>query len=353
MTNHEIVALRCPSCSGAINQPTRETTFGAEFSCEICGITSVLIINQALVPLSTLQKLGEKVCTICGRIAQREARFCQDGHSLVRNCINCDEEFAVDHQRCDFCGWEQTVKPFTEEGKSVAFERAISEITNPSWSRHTIEYTLNKIIAGGINASNANATAAATAIHSLMTDTNFRERCGYNDSVPNPIERICWEALGSIGKAGFTVIHSLMIDTSFRRSVAGGIDFTDGWCLQALGRIGPVAGQSIPTLLLRMEKIWAFRWGENKVKTGEWNSLFSCLCLISPKDALSICSRSLEEVGNQGSDVNKSAVKGAFDLGKNAIPMLEKFCGLFSGDRGRYCKAAISALRNGESWLHL
>jgi RecJ-like exonuclease len=80
--------------------------FGAEFRCDHCGIISVLIIDRALVPLSTLQRQGERVCIACGRIALREARFCQEGHALVRRCCytNCGQEFAIDHQRCDFCG---------------------------------------------------------------------------------------------------------------------------------------------------------------------------------------------------------------------------------------------------------
>jgi hypothetical protein len=52
--------------------------FGAEFRCDHCGVTSVLIIDRALVPLSTLQKQGEKVCIECGRMELREARFCQE-----------------------------------------------------------------------------------------------------------------------------------------------------------------------------------------------------------------------------------------------------------------------------------
>ena len=34
----------------------------------------------------------------------REARFCQEGHALVQECVLCGKEFAVDHQRCDYCG---------------------------------------------------------------------------------------------------------------------------------------------------------------------------------------------------------------------------------------------------------
>jgi RecJ-like exonuclease len=44
------------------------------------------------------------VCPTCGSIAVRQARFCQEGHTLVQQCLHCHGEFAVDHQRCDFCG---------------------------------------------------------------------------------------------------------------------------------------------------------------------------------------------------------------------------------------------------------
>ena len=124
MVEHEIVALRCPSCGGGTSQPTREMPFGAEFRCDHCGVTSVLIIDRALVPLSTLQKQGEKVCTTCGRVALREARFCQEGHALVRECVynDCRREFAVDHKRCDFCGRLQ-YPPLDEHTKFVRVGR--------------------------------------------------------------------------------------------------------------------------------------------------------------------------------------------------------------------------------------
>ena len=62
LTPHQIVALRCPSCGGGASQPSREMPFGAEFRCDHCGVISVPIIDRALIPLSTLQKQGEKVC---------------------------------------------------------------------------------------------------------------------------------------------------------------------------------------------------------------------------------------------------------------------------------------------------
>ena len=110
MAQHTILDLRCPSCGGGASGPSREMPFGAEFRCDHCGITSVLIIDRALVPLSVLQKQGEQVCIACGRMERREARFCQEGHALVQSCIYCGRDFAVDHQRCDFCGRTQDFK---------------------------------------------------------------------------------------------------------------------------------------------------------------------------------------------------------------------------------------------------
>ncbi len=106
MADHEIVTLRCPSCGSVTNKVTRQMSFGAEFHCSHCRAISVLIVNSALVPLNILQQQGEKVCSECGRVASRDARFCQDGHNLVRTCLfhDCSREFPVDHQRCDHCG---------------------------------------------------------------------------------------------------------------------------------------------------------------------------------------------------------------------------------------------------------
>jgi RecJ-like exonuclease len=101
--------------------------FGAEFRCDHCGVISVLIIDRALVPLSTLQKHGEKVCISCGRTALREARFCQEGHPLVRRCVypGCRKEFPVDHQRCDFCGKLQCDLSEIDEAYSGTVTRVV------------------------------------------------------------------------------------------------------------------------------------------------------------------------------------------------------------------------------------
>ena len=133
MTEHKILPLRCPSCGGAASQPSREMAFGAEFSCDHCGVTSVLIIDRALVALGALEQQGGKVCVVCGRIAPREARFCQAGHELIRRCIYCNREFPVEHQRCDFCGkmqsaWEAEAKALLAAGDKMAASIVVQRV---------------------------------------------------------------------------------------------------------------------------------------------------------------------------------------------------------------------------------
>lgn len=56
------------------------------------------------------------VCAKCGGIASREARFCQEGHALVRKCVHkeCNSEFPIEHLRCDFCGRRQQLPQLHE-----------------------------------------------------------------------------------------------------------------------------------------------------------------------------------------------------------------------------------------------
>jgi hypothetical protein len=386
MEKHEIIPLRCPACSGAINQPTRETTFGAEFRCEICGITSVLIINQALVPLSTLQKLGIKVCTICGRVAQSEARFCQEGHALIRKCLKCLKEFAVDHQRCDFCGWIQSVNPNSDGGVAIAFEGAINDLADPDWD--TMTDALKFITREASNTSDANVKAAVSAIHNLMIDPMFIKISYVGDKDHNFTERLCWEALGSLGPSALSTIISIINNPSFCRSsgqdwdFAHGANYSDEWSLKALSSLGTTATpailnimkdhtfkriydnkflintlleglgasvqQAVPILRQQLEEIWTSRW-----KGRRWELLFECLSTVSPKDALSFCSRSLEAWDKNDSELNVTTLWATSEFGKTAIPTLEKFCGFFSGRRGKACAKVISELRNGSTSVTL
>lgn len=125
----EIVTLNCPKCGSPDQVVDHELHYGIEFRCKNCGTISVLIMNQKLyMPLP-----GERICIKCGRVAQREARFCQCGESLIKKCVNqsCLREIPVDHEICDFCGWRQNAIPFTAEGDKVSFTLAIKHYLDP------------------------------------------------------------------------------------------------------------------------------------------------------------------------------------------------------------------------------
>jgi len=121
----KFVTLSCPKCGSSEQTLDQELRFGIEYKCKHCGSTSVLIINNRLyMPLP-----GEKVCLACGRVADRDARFCQCGQPLVRRCINpdCLREFPVDHLVCDYCGWKQEILPNSEEGNWLEFQHAMRD----------------------------------------------------------------------------------------------------------------------------------------------------------------------------------------------------------------------------------
>jgi hypothetical protein len=272
--------------------------FGAELRCDHCGITSALIIDRALVPINSLQRNGEKVCTACGRVAQREARFCQGGHALVRRCIKCLVEFVVDHQLCDTCGWPQSVDPHTVEGTGLAFQRAVSDLADPSFA--AVLQALGVISAGARTASGTAREAAASALLALMR------------SLPE------------------------------RSGASGGDNTTESGILAALAALGPSARQAVPVLRQRVEQVWEGGWHRRA-------PLINCLGAISPADALVYCRRGLDEGGkNEPRWSIDIGVGVAFALGTSAIPTLEEFCGAFSGERGQRCALAVAALRNGK-----
>ena len=65
----QIVSLRCPGCGEARNEVGKELRFGAQFRCESCGSTSVLILDQQLVARAAIEERGEQVCVQYGRLA--------------------------------------------------------------------------------------------------------------------------------------------------------------------------------------------------------------------------------------------------------------------------------------------
>jgi len=116
----------------------------------------------------------------------------------------------------------------------------------------------------------------------------------------------------------------------------------DDTALTVLAAISPE--DALPLLRRIIEKRWAEGWRGVSYMVG-------VLGTISPQDALAYCSSSMSE--KSSNDWEYPEIQSAFSLGKEAIPTLEEFCGIFSGRRGKACAAAITALRNGEKTFYL
>jgi hypothetical protein len=236
------------------------------------------------------------------------------------------------------------VIPDTVEGKALAFERALSDLSDPSWMvRHS---SLDSIVGGCSTVSNEVLTAAASAILNLIMDPTLHQRD------LRITEKRCLEALGSLGPAAGQAAPVLRQTLEKRRypesedeiAFRFSFEFTLIKCLAAIS-----PENAVPMLRQEIEKSWPEGWGTSD--SDKRFTLLQLLGTISPEDALAYCSRSLEE-GGKG-DRNLLAVRAAFALGKVAIPTLEKFCGLFSGWRGESCSVAISRLRNNQKSLNL
>ncbi|MDP9178918.1 MAG: hypothetical protein M3O61_14640 [Gemmatimonadota bacterium] len=227
------------------------------------------------------------------------------------------------------------MKPGTSEAEALAFDRAVSDLDGPSYD--VINPALKVIIAGGRRASETAKTAAASAIHRLMIDPSFHQRCLIGDD-ENYTERDCWQALGSLGLAARRAAP--LLRQKIEKLWSEGRN--DDPALSVLAAISPE--DAVPLLRQAIEKRWSQGWGYVAYLVG-------VLGTISPKDALAYCSRSLTE--KSSNDYDWPAVQSAFNLGKDAIPTLEEFCGIFSGRRGKACAAAVTALRNGENRFYL
>lgn len=294
---HEIVALRCPSCAQGYSQPFREVSFGGELRCGSCGVTSVLIIDRELVPLSTLAKQGERVCTSCGRLALQPARFCQAGHKLNRECVYCAREFSVDHLICDFCGWPQDVPLHSNKGQALKFNRAVAELGNPGKETGV---AILQIRDGAAAASSEDAATAASAILRLLNDPSC----------------------------------DLYITRHF---------ISYGSCCAALAAIGPLAQEAVPHFRKMIEKHWPRNWSSD-YSSSSW-SFLQHLCAISPNDALHYYGRILAEIPKEVPYNYKhnahEAISALIQLGPISLPVLQSFTGRSSGERGSMCTNAI------------
>ncbi|MBK8091735.1 MAG: hypothetical protein IPK32_07065 [Verrucomicrobiaceae bacterium] len=115
----QIIPLKCPSCGNTHSEQLIEHAFGAEFKCESCGMTSVLVINKQLY----LRQVGEHVCRACGRVAPKGTRFCQCTKSLIQKCPTCRKEFFVDDAICPECGWRHELSASSLEGQEALAAR--------------------------------------------------------------------------------------------------------------------------------------------------------------------------------------------------------------------------------------
>lgn len=122
----QIIPLKCPSCGNTHSEQLREHVFGAEFKCESCGMTSVLVINKQL----HLRQVGEHVCKSCGRVAPKGTRFCQCGLTLIQKCRDCKSEHSIDETVCPQCGWLSSTELYSDEGISRTFNRLEHKMTS-------------------------------------------------------------------------------------------------------------------------------------------------------------------------------------------------------------------------------
>lgn len=313
MDTYEIAPLKCPSCGGATTAPSRPMAFGAEFSCARCGTTSVLVINRALFPADALQKSGDQVCAECGRVAKLDARFCQDGHKLVRTCVNrgCSREFPASHQRCDYCGWPQDVKAGTPEGYERELDIAVASLADAVSSSADLAGTPKYAVADALR-----------KIHTI------------------------WSVCGPAKKRAVPSVIAVLSVASLQNEE---MELT--W--RVLAAMGADAAAAVPLLLARATDNTHQFW-----HMGGYDcfSLCKVLAMIAPNEALHLCRNAIETSGRTPDGYNESLLKSALAtaafVGKPSIPMLLEFCGLLSGRRGTACQQTASEISsNGrKSW---
>ena len=215
----QIIPLSCPKCGNASNVPEKELRFGYMFTCPYCSTTSVLIIDRQLY----VPQAGEHVCTTCGRVAPPGARFCQCGQSLVRKCTNCLEEFPIDHNLCDYCGWPQDIDPLSEAAVSMQVQRAIRHLSDPD----------AKVRLNAIQALGRIGPAASAAVPAMVEEyLKVAEALTKID--------ICI-ALGEIGPAAVPALVEVLKSSED--------EYTKYSACVALGKIGPAASAAVPAMV--------------------------------------------------------------------------------------------------------
>ena len=244
----QIIPLSCPKCGNASNVPEKELRFGYMFTCPYCSTTSVLIIDRQLY----VPQAGEHVCTTCGRVAPPGARFCQCGQSLVRKCTNCLEEFPIDHNLCDYCGWPQDIDPLSEAAVSMQVQRAIRHLSDPD----------AKVRWNAIQALRRIGPAASAAVPALVEYLKIAEALTKIDicmalgeigpaAVPALVEVLKssedehtkYSACVALGEIGAAAVPALVEVLKSSKDVHKKVD-----ACKALGKIGPAASAAVPAL---------------------------------------------------------------------------------------------------------
>lgn len=324
MSSHEILPLKCPSCGSATTGPSRTLPFGSEFSCSHCACTSILIINRALLPADVLQNAENQVCAQCGRVAKLDARFCQAGHKLVRTCLNhgCSKEFPAYHQRCDYCGWPQDVKPGTPEAYERELDLAIAVLSSAVMSKADLSgFSKNEV-------------------HLAL----------------NKVQTI-WKASRRGKRAVASIVSLLNVRGLLKLQ---GAEAVLAW--HTLAGMGADAVEAVPMLLRQIDDDAGCGWGLGE----QWSRSNFCrvLAMISPLEALPYCRKDIELSGkNPKEDADFRRLNSALEIaefaGKVAVPMLLEFCGAFSGQRGANCQKTVNAISekgrraslNDSSWV--
>ena len=245
----QIIPLSCPKCGNASNVPEKELRFGYMFTCPYCSTTSVLIIDRQLY----VPQAGEHVCTTCGRVAPPGARFCQCGQSLVRKCTNCLEEFPIDHNLCDYCGWPQDIDPLSEAAVSMQVQRAIRHLSDPD-----AKVRLNAIQALGRIGPAASAAVPAMVeeylkVAEALTKIHICIALGEIGPAAVPAlvevlkssedEHTKYSACVALGEIGAAAVPALVEVLKSSKDVHKKVD-----ACKALGEIGPAASAAVPAL---------------------------------------------------------------------------------------------------------
>ena len=80
------------------------------------------------------------MCSECGRVARREANFCQGGHTLAKFCFYCRARVPVMHSLCDNCG--KSMDPAQVRGETIStLERYIAGPQDSDGGRGGVDNT--------------------------------------------------------------------------------------------------------------------------------------------------------------------------------------------------------------------